>query len=763
MNTITLRKVSWRRPCTLSFIGISRLLTAGVLLLPCSWASAQQDKPVQAEVDVEAPPVDPVADPDGLRAEASSYKLGSLKGLPVPTPSQLALYVKNRAAAIRLGKALFWDEQAGSDGMACASCHFHAGADPRAKNQISPGFIGGNGTFDYFASKPGSGGPNYTMTREDFPFHRKKDPTSHDLGENVSSDTDDVCSSAGVLNLQFPGQAGLSSLIPQTTQDIYLIRQLGGASLKGYSPNVSLTSPAQLLNRSTPSVLLNAMARRESNTVIASDKLGFFIASGRANLATRRVEPRNTPTVINAVFNHRNFWDGRANAYFNGRNPFGPRDKDAKVFAFSDGSLREESILLDNASLASQAAGPVGSVLEMSAHGRQFHHIARKLLNSVPLGTQTVSTTDSVLGKLAPTTGKGLKSTYAALISESFENKWWSAPGTPVQIDGTAYSQMEANFSLFWSLSIMLYESTLVSDQTPFDRYMEGNNRALNATERRGLSLFLHQGKCAACHHGPEFTQAAVSQLQHGVEASHLELIERMVMGDDETALYDNGFYNINVRPVQEDIGLGGTDPFGQPLSFSAQVTGPKIVDRESGLMDSSKYKVDPGTPPRQGERIAVMGAFKTPGLRNIDLTGPYFHNGGTLTLEQVIQFYARSSDFIDLNKRDGFPFDRDIERLKDLNGNQENIRALAAFLRTLTDPRVAYERAPFDHPSLNLPHGHDGGPTSVTADRANRGAAKTTIQQIPAVGAKGSATPLKPFLGGSMVDSNGVPTADGL
>ena len=42
-------------------------------------------------------------------------------------------------------------------------------------------------------------------------------------------------------------------------------------------------------------------------------------------IAVRRVEPRKSPTMINAVFNHRNFWDGRANNIFNGINPFGER------------------------------------------------------------------------------------------------------------------------------------------------------------------------------------------------------------------------------------------------------------------------------------------------------------------------------------------------------------------------------------------------------------------------------------------------------
>jgi cytochrome c peroxidase len=64
----------------------------------------------------------------------------TLQGVPVPEPPDLASYVKDKAAAIRLGKALFWDMQVGSDGVqACASCHFQAGGDIRVKNQLDPG------------------------------------------------------------------------------------------------------------------------------------------------------------------------------------------------------------------------------------------------------------------------------------------------------------------------------------------------------------------------------------------------------------------------------------------------------------------------------------------------------------------------------------------------------------------------------------------------------------------------------------------------
>ncbi len=44
--------------------------------------------------------------------------------------------------------------------------------------------------------------------------------------------------------------------------------------------------------------------------------------------------------------------------------------------------------------------------------------------------------------------------------------------------------------------------------------------------------------------------------------------------------------------------------------------------------------------------RVAVDGAFKTPTLRNVELTGPYMHHGGMKSLEVVVQFYARGSDF---------------------------------------------------------------------------------------------------------------------
>jgi cytochrome c peroxidase len=66
-----------------------------------------------------------------------------LSCVPLPTLSGGDLDPNNATqmhAAVVLGKALFWDMQAGSDGqVACATCHFNGGADDRTTNVINPG------------------------------------------------------------------------------------------------------------------------------------------------------------------------------------------------------------------------------------------------------------------------------------------------------------------------------------------------------------------------------------------------------------------------------------------------------------------------------------------------------------------------------------------------------------------------------------------------------------------------------------------------
>ena len=77
-----------------------------------------------------------------LGVTRAAGQVPALSDVPVPRPANLGDFVRDERAAEVLGKALFWDMQVGSDDVqACATCHFRAGADPRAKNQVSPGLL----------------------------------------------------------------------------------------------------------------------------------------------------------------------------------------------------------------------------------------------------------------------------------------------------------------------------------------------------------------------------------------------------------------------------------------------------------------------------------------------------------------------------------------------------------------------------------------------------------------------------------------------
>jgi hypothetical protein len=89
--------------------------------------------------------------------------------------------------------------QVGRDRLtSCASCHFHAGADNRAKNQVSPGLLiadaNGNATPDFtFQVRK----PNGTLKKGDFPFNKLSN--INDRKSQVVSDVNDVASSQGVV------------------------------------------------------------------------------------------------------------------------------------------------------------------------------------------------------------------------------------------------------------------------------------------------------------------------------------------------------------------------------------------------------------------------------------------------------------------------------------------------------------------------------------------------------------------------------------
>ena len=206
-------------------------------------------------------------------------------------------------------------------------------------------------------------------------------------------------------------------------------------------------------------------------------------------------------------------------------------------------------------------------------------------------------------------------------------------------------------------------------------------------------------------------------------------------MADGGAGIYDSGFYNIGVRPTSEDLGVGGMDGFGNPLSETRMLASGKGALLGNNFGDGSI----PAFP--AGQRIVVDGAFKTPGLRNVEFTGPYFHNGGKATLMQVVDFYNRGGDFGNANREN---LDFDIVPLGLTQGQKDD---LVAFLLSLSDDRVRYRKAPFDHPSICMPNGHLGITTPLVQN-GTTGQAVDLIQCLPEVGASGAKTGLATFLG---------------
>src|SRR5215471_1466973 len=147
---------------------LQRLRWAGVglALVGLALVSASADNIIQGLASAAPPPpcVPGGVSPNGcfftLEPETGT-PLASLKTVTKPEDPHMADYVADKTALVQLGKSLFWDQQVGSDGQACASCHFQAGADPRVKDQVSPGLKATpiNHTFSV-----GGSAPNATLT-----------------------------------------------------------------------------------------------------------------------------------------------------------------------------------------------------------------------------------------------------------------------------------------------------------------------------------------------------------------------------------------------------------------------------------------------------------------------------------------------------------------------------------------------------------------------------------------------------------------------
>jgi cytochrome c peroxidase len=271
-----------------------------------------------------------------------------------------------------------------------------------------------------------------------------------------------------------------------------------------------------------------------------------------------RVGQRNAPTVLNALYNKHQFWDGRVDT------------------------------------LEQQAALPITNPMEMGS----------------------ASVADAVLRIAA---------------DEDYQSRFMQAFGS-----GVNEQDMQR--------AIAAYEQALVSFDSPYDHFIAGDASALSDSAKRGLELFNTKARCNKCH-------ALSDNERH------------------ETLFMDNDFHNIGVGILRHNV----FDSARQAEREVAQGNLPAIdiASITSDLSVLGRFLVT-----RQEKDIA---SFKTPNLRNVIVTGPYFHDGSMETLWDVMDHY---------NKGDGITdpwLDKDMQPLA---LTETEIDDTVAFLVSLTSPQ---------------------------------------------------------------------------
>lgn len=191
-----------------------------------------------------------------------------------------------------------------------------------------------------------------------------------------------------------------------------------------------------------------------------------------------QITDRAANTNINAAYAPQLFWDGRASGQF--------IDPQTGQVAINNGGALE-----------SQAAQPPVNTVEMAHPGYDWEAIAEKLNRVRPLDLATNMPADV---QAVLTSG----ATYGDLFRAAFGSETITARRI--------------------AFALATYQRTLISDQSPFDRFIAGETGALTAQQQRGLNALRGpQARCSVCHVGDLFT--------------------------------GQGFRNIGLRPIAEDKG----------------------------------------------------------------------------------------------------------------------------------------------------------------------------------------------------------------
>jgi cytochrome c peroxidase len=192
--------------------------------------------------------------------------------------------------------------------------------------------------------------------------------------------------------------------------------------------------------------------------------------------------------------------------------------------------------------------------------------------------------------------------------------------------------------------AIAAFERTLVSADSPFDRLQAGDAGAMSEAAKRGFELFKGKGRCITCHEfnasSPFFTDFKYHNIGVGMKA---------------TANFEGLARKVQQMAQEGKLNAESIDTLSLTEGFSE--LGRFIVTRQ----------------PKD------LGAFKTPTLRNVELTAPYMHDGSQKTLREVIDFYNKG----------GEPNPNLDGGMRALELTDQEINDLIEFLNALTGDRA--------------------------------------------------------------------------
>jgi cytochrome c peroxidase len=191
--------------------------------------------------------------------------------------------------------------------------------------------------------------------------------------------------------------------------------------------------------------------------------------------------------------------------------------------------------------------------------------------------------------------------------------------------------------------AIATYERTLISFNSPFDHFIAGDANAMSDSAKSGWKLFNAKARCNLCH--------ALTDNQR-----------------DVTVFTDNEFHNIGIGILRHRVG---------PLAQQAErdLAQGYMIDVDAAAITSEMSVLGRFLITKKPSDIA---SFKTPDLRNVLVTAPYFHDGSMQTLWDVVDHY---------NKGDGITDPWLDEDIQPLALTEPEIDDMVAFLASLTSP----------------------------------------------------------------------------